>query len=264
MSVLSIRLRLSVWLWLFWGCAAWAADLPDCSRPLTLAYHDHGMLYSKTTDQGIDKDVAVEMIRRSGCKVEVGVMPRSRIWQWIESGQLDFSMSGITNEARDKYAGFAWYFSNKYYFLARKDANVESLADFENNSNLYIGAIRSFRYSKNLNLMVDRLTTQKRVTEVSDHEQLLNMMTANRIQGMIIEPFNYSQVDSRVLSELTHIMDSGDPSVPHGLIMSKKSLSEAEQAKWRAIIDDMRKDGTLLKIMNKYFEPEVAQAMVTF
>ena len=242
----------------------WAAELPSCSRTFTLAYHDHGMLYSKDKDQGIDKDVALEMIRRSGCKFDVSVMPRSRIWLWIESGQLDFSMSGIGNEARDKFASFGWYLYNKYFFLVRKDAKVVSLADFEKNSQLQIGAIRSFRYSENLNEMVDRLSEQKRIVEVLDHEQLLNMIRLNRIQGMIIEPFNYSQLISQELGGLTNILESGDPAILHGLIMSRKSLSEAEQQKWRAIIDDMRRDGTLLKIMRKYFDADLAKAMVTF
>lgn len=240
------------------------SNLPECSRTLTLAYHDHGMLYSRETDQGIDKDVALEMIRRSGCPVEISVMPRSRIWAWIESGQLDFSMSGITNDARDKYADFAWYLYNKYYFLVRKDAGINSLTEFENKPALDIGTIRSFRYSKNANLLVDRLTAQKRVTEVPDHAQLLNMIKLNRIQGMIIEPFNYTQLDSKSLQKITHVIDTGDDPVLHGVIMSKKSLSESERKKWRGIIDDMHKDGTILKILQKYFDPDMSRSMVNF
>ena len=91
----------------------------DCSRTYTLALHDHGLLYSADTDTGIDKDVADELIRRSGCKVVVSLMQRARIWQLIESGALDFSLYGIANAQRDTFAGFAWYFSNKYYLLAR-------------------------------------------------------------------------------------------------------------------------------------------------
>lgn len=241
-----------------------ATSLPDCSRPLTLAYHDHGMLYSATYDQGIDKDVATEMFRRSGCNVNVSVMPRSRIWAWIESGELDFSMSGITNESRDKFAGFAWYLYNKYYFLVRSDAHITQLSDFEKNPDLDIGTIRSFRYSENANQLVDRLTAQKRVTEVPDHAQLLNMIKLNRIQGMIIEPFNYTQIDSQALEEITNVIDTGDAPVLHGVIMSKKSLSETEQQKWRAIIDGMRKDGTILKILKKYFDADEAAAMLDF
>lgn len=244
--------------------AAAAPELPDCSRPLTLAYHDHGLLYSRASDRGIDKDVAMEMLRRSGCRFEISVMPRARIWMQIESGQLDFSMSGISNEAREKFAGFAWYLYNKYYLIVRKEAGAGSLADFEANPRLKLGAIRSFRYSPRLNQLVDRLAPQQRITEVADHEQLLSMMKLDRIQGMIIEPFNYTQVDRRSLAELTQILEVGDPPVLHGLIMSKRSLSEAEQAKWRALIEGMRRDGTLLKILSKYFEPEQARSMVNF
>ena len=90
------------------GPAARAADGPDCSRPYSLALHEHGLLYAGQTGEGIDKDVADELARRSGCRIAVSVMPRARIWQLIESGALDFSLSGITNEAREKYASFAW------------------------------------------------------------------------------------------------------------------------------------------------------------
>jgi polar amino acid transport system substrate-binding protein len=241
-----------------------AQELPQCSRTFTLAYHEHGLLYNKTIDKGIDKDVAAELVKRSGCQVEISTLPRSRIWLMIEAGQLDFSMSGITNEARDKYASFAWYLYNKYYFLVRQDAGVTSLQEFERNPLLKLGGIRSFRYSKNLNSMVDRLAPLQRITEVADHEQLLNMLRLGRIQGMIIEPFNYSQVESRELDRLTTILESGDPPTLHGLIMSKKSLPLVEQKKWRAIIDGMRLDGTMLKILQNYFDPAMAKSMVTF
>ncbi len=93
---------------------------PDCSRPFTLALHDHGLLYSLDTDSGIDKDFADELIRRSGCEIRVSLMSRARIWKLIESGALDFSLSGIANEERNQYASFAWYFSNKYYLLCAR------------------------------------------------------------------------------------------------------------------------------------------------
>jgi polar amino acid transport system substrate-binding protein len=52
---------------------------PDCSRSFTLALHDHGLLYSSQTGEGIDKDFADELIRRSGCQVSVTVMPRAHL-----------------------------------------------------------------------------------------------------------------------------------------------------------------------------------------
>lgn len=241
-----------------------AADGPDCSRPLTLALHEHGLLYSSDTGGGIDKDVADELIKRSGCKVIVSVTARARIWQLIESGALDFSLSGISNEKREGFAGFAWYFSNKYYLLVRKDANVRQLPDFEKNSRLRLGVIRSFRYSKNANEFVDGLSAKNRVDHASGLEPLYELLALNHIQGMIIEPFDYSQVEGSPVRELTVIVDANDDPVPHGLIMSKRSLPTTEQAKWRALVDGMRRDGTMLRIFEKYFSRDLAATMVNF
>src|SRR5471032_1507048 len=133
-----------------------AAAGPDCSRPFTLALHEHGLLYSSDTNTGIDKDIADELVHRSGCQVRVSLMSRARIWQLIESGALDFSLSGITNTERNRFAGFAWYFSNKYYLLVRQDAGVHRLPDFERSDRFQLGIIRSFRYSESTNRLVDK------------------------------------------------------------------------------------------------------------
>lgn len=246
------------------GSAAWAADKPDCDRPMSLALHDHGLLYSAQTGEGIDKDIADELARRSGCKLSVTVMARARIWQLIESGALDFSLSGISNEAREQYAAFAWYFTNPYYLLLRKDAGAKSVADFERNASLRLGAIRSFRYGPGANRMVDALESQGRVSYSTGLEPLYQILLANRVQAMIIEPFDYPAVESGRLHEQTQIVAFDDPSVPHGLIMSKKALSPAQQQAWRALVDGMRADGTVQRIFEKYFPRELARAMTQF
>jgi polar amino acid transport system substrate-binding protein len=243
---------------------ALAVDKPDCDRPLSLALHDHGLLYSGQTGEGIDKDVADELIRRSGCKVSVTVMPRARIWQLIESGGLDFSLSGITNESRDRFAGFAWYFSNKYYLLVRKDAGVRKLADLENNAALRLGVIRSFRYSPTANRLVDKLDAERRVSYATQLDPLYQILLDNNVQAMIIEPFDYPAIESAKLRAQTTILEFDDPSVPHGLIMSKKSLSPQQQQAWRALVDGMRADGTMQRIFEKYFSAELARTMTRF
>lgn len=240
------------------------AATSGCSRPYTLALHDHGLLYSADTDTGIDKEVADELIRRSGCKVTVSLMPRARIWQLIESGALDFSLSGITNTERDTFAGFAWYFSNKYYLLVRKDAGVRNLADFENNNKLQLGTIRSFRYSETANQLVDKLQAANRLSQAGGLTPLYQTLMRNRIQGMIIEPFDFPALEEKKIRDITVIVEFKDPSIPHGLIMSKKALPPAEQERWRWLVNGMRTDGTLLRIFSKYFKPDLAEAMVNF
>ncbi len=239
-----------------------AAGGPDCTRPFTLALHDHGLLYSQETNTGIDKDFADELARRSGCEIHVSLMSRARIWNLIESGALDFSLSGITNADRDRYATFAWYFADKFYLLVRKDAGIRKVADAEHNSHFRLGVIRSFRYSDAANGLVDRLAADNRVSQAGGLEPLYDALVHNDIQGMIIEPFDYPAVDQTRIRDVTTIVEFNDPAVPHGLIMSKKALSPAQQAKWRALVNGMREDGTVLRIFEKYFKPDLAASMV--
>lgn len=237
---------------------------PDCSRPLSLALHEHGLLYSAETSTGIDKDIADELMRRSGCHVNVSLMPRARVWKLIESGALDFSLSGISNEQRERFAAFAWYFSNKYYLLVRRDAKVARIDDFERNKALQLGVIRSFRYSESANRLVDTLAAEQRLTLSAGLPPLFSALAKGHIQAMIIEPFDYPTLESDSIREISQILEFGDAPVPHGLIMSKASLSATEQARWRALIDEMRRDGTVLQIFLKYFKPDLARAMVNF
>jgi polar amino acid transport system substrate-binding protein len=246
------------------GLASAASAGPDCSRPFTLALHDHGLLYSAATDSGIDKDVADELIRRSGCKVNVSLMPRARIWQLIESGALDFSLSGIATPERRRFAGFAWYFSNKYYLLVRKDASLTQLSDFERRPALRLGVIRSFQYGESANRLVANLVDADRVTQAGGLAPLYETLLANRIQGMIIEPFDYPSLERQHIGAVTTVFAFSDPSVPHGLIMSKLALPALEQDKWRALLNAMRADGTVRRIFGKYFKPELAATMVEF
>nr|WP_206997074.1 transporter substrate-binding domain-containing protein [Trinickia mobilis] len=243
------------------ACSAFAGG-PDCSRPYTLALHDHGLLYSVDSDTGIDKDFADELIRRSGCKINVSLMSRARIWKLIESGALDFSLSGIANDERNQYASFAWYFSDKYYLLVRKDSGIRTMSDFEHHDQFELGVIRSFRYSDSANRLVDKLAAENRVSQGGGLEPLYEALILRRIQGMIIEPFDYPAIDEKRIRDVTTVVDFNDPAIPHGLIMSKKALSLEEQQKWRDLVNQMRADGTVRRIFRKYFKPDLADSMV--
>ncbi len=237
---------------------------PDCSRPLSLGLHEHGLLYTAQTGEGIDKDVADEMIRRSGCRITLTVLPRSRIWQLIETGALDFTLSGITNPQRDKFAGFAWYVSNKYYLLVRRDADVRSVHDFRRKRGLKLGLIRSFRYGDQANDFVDTLESQDRVTYAGSLDPLYTTLLDDGIQAMIIEPFDFPVIAGAQLKAQTSILEFGDAAVPHGLVMSRKSLAPQQQQAWRDIIVAMRTDGTIRHIFEKYFPADLARQMTQF
>lgn len=249
---------------LLFAVGAARAEGPDCSRTYTLALHDHGLLFSSDTGTGIDKDFTDELSRRSGCAIRVSLLPRARIWQMIEAGTLDFSLSGIGNAERERFAAFAWYFRNKYYLLVRNDVHVRRVDDFARDARLRLGVIRSFRYNPAANQLLDTLTTAGRVTQATSLAPLYQALAADRIQGMIIEPFDYPALDSKAIRAITAIVEFDDPPVPHGLIMSNKAVPAEEQRKWRSLVDAMRADGTVRRIFARYFDPGLAAAMTDY
>ena len=240
------------------------AARPDCSRPLSLGLHEHGLLYTAQTGEGIDKDIADEMSRRSGCRITLTVLPRARIWQLIESGALDFTLSGISNPQRDRFAAFAWYISNKYYLLVRRDAEVRSVSEFRRKRALHVGLIRSFRYGDQANAFVDALEADERVTYAGSLDPLYTILLDDGIQAMIIEPFDFPVIAGAQLKAQTSILDFGDAPVLHGLVMSRRSLSPTQQGAWRDVVNAMRADGTIRRIFEKYFPADLAKQMTQF
>jgi polar amino acid transport system substrate-binding protein len=124
--------------------------------------------------------------------------------------------------------------------------------------------IRSFRYGPSANRMVDALEAAGRVSQSTGLDPLYQIMLANRVQGMIIEPFDHPAIEGSRLREQTLIVPFDDPPVAHGLIMSKASLPPAQQQAWRALVDGMRADGTVQRIFEKYFSRELARSMTGF
>jgi polar amino acid transport system substrate-binding protein len=246
------------------SAASQAAPGLDCTRPLTLGLHEHGLLYTSRTGEGIDKDIADEMARRSGCKLTLTVMPRARIWQLVESGALDFTLSGIADAQREQFASFAWYEANRYYLLVRKDADVRTVADFKRRPGLKLGVIRGFRYSASANALADALDDDQRLTYATALEPLYDILQDNRIQAMIIEPFDYPAIDTAQWRALTTVLEFDDPAVMHGLVISKRSLAPAQREAWRELIRAMRADGTVRRIFEKYFPADLARTMTQF
>ena len=146
----------------------------------------------------------------------------------------------------------------------REDAEVQKLADFQRQPALRLGIIRGFRYGPSANRFVDQLDEQHRATYATSLEPLYQILLEGRVQAMVIEPFDYPALESAKLREQTQIVEFEDPPVPHGLIMSRRSVSPAQQDAWRGLVNEMRADGTVQRIFEKYFKADLARTMTQF
>ncbi len=142
---------------LIWGAAVscWAADRPDCPAPITFALYENGYIYDAASNTGIDKDVAEELGRRSGCRFEFSVKPRARIWVEIESGALMMTGSGIQTDKRDVFSWAVRYMAQKNYVLVKNELNANSADQFAADPNLLWGAVRSYKHGEQADAFLD-------------------------------------------------------------------------------------------------------------
>jgi polar amino acid transport system substrate-binding protein len=141
---------------------------------------------------------------------------------------------------------------------------VPSIPAFVGKSPLRLGVIRSFRYGESANRTVDQLNADGRVDHATGLSPLYQLLLNNRIQAMVLEPFDFPALVEKKIRAATDIIEFADPSIRHGVIMSRKAIPANELDKWRALVDDMRADGTVRAIFEKYFKPALAAEMTNF
>jgi polar amino acid transport system substrate-binding protein len=254
-----------------WLGNAQAGPVACGGKPIRLAFYEFGSFYFPEGQQasGIDKDIVDELMKRSGCKFELKVMARARIWADLESGQLDMGTSGIQNPERDKFAWFAHYLSMKNYVVVQKNiaASVATSADFLKQPKLQFGAVRAFKHGVDQDKWLDELRSAGRVQDSANVETLFKKMKDSRIDALYSQPPVYRKtiLELGMQKDVT-VLDwtPAEKGVPHGLILAKSRFSEAEAKHWQELINSLRSDGSLKRIYSHYLSSAEAAALLDF
>ena len=247
--------------------SASAAEKPLCQSPIKFAYSDFNFFYSNKT--GIDAEVVSELAKRTGCSFDAVEMPRARIWSELAGGNLDMSGSGIRTSERDAFAWFGYYVTMKNYAVFRPSvAPITKVEDILNNNAIVIGVVRGFQHGAAIDALIAKVKSQApaRIEEEKDQEVLFKLLQANRVQVVFAQPPAYSFHFKKLGITDAQTLDvaPAEKTVDHGLIMSKKRFNEAEAKKWQDVIAEMRADGTMKKILEKYLSPSDADRLLAF
>jgi polar amino acid transport system substrate-binding protein len=251
---------------------AQAAEFPCGERPIRLAFYDYGFFYFQQDgiSQGIDKDIVNELQKRSGCRFNMQVMARARIWADLASGALDASVSGIQTPERDQFAWFIPYLSMKNYAIVSADQEGRRLThgqDFIANPRLKFGVVRAFKHGSEQDHWLDQLRAQQRVEESTDVDTLFRKLKNRRIHGLFSQP----PVFRKKIRELglqqnliVHDWTPHEKGVPHGLILAKSHFSARDAEQWRTLINNMHTDGTLQRIYQRYLPDDEAARLLDY
>ncbi|MBX9839982.1 MAG: transporter substrate-binding domain-containing protein, partial [Silvanigrellaceae bacterium] len=237
----------------------------NCFKKFNVSLYNSGFFYSSEKNEGVDKDIINEIMKRNKCQYDISVMPRIRIWKSLENGSLDLSTSGIQNKERDKFAFFINYIKLKNYIILKKELNFHSWQEFLNNKNLKIGVIRGFKHGE-ADKWLEILNKENRVIENVDHNALYDSFINHKFDVTIGHPMTFQFYFKNIngLSNLVNVEDWNIDELPikHGIILSKKVFSPEEYEKWKNIVNDIISDGTMFKILKKYFSAKEAREIV--
>ncbi len=244
----------------------------DCGKePIRMALYETGSFYFIENGQarGSDKDIFEELVKRSGCRFDTKVIVRARIWADLASGDLDMSVSGIQTPERDKFAWFAPYLTMKNYAIVDVDVarKVRQSSDFLAQPTLQFGVVRAFKHGDHQDRWLETLRAAGRVQESPDVETLFRKLKERRVDAIFSQPPTYRKkiadlgMESRIQAQ---DWTPGEKGVPHGLILAKSRFNEKDAEQWRALIETMRKDGTLKKIFSRYLAEDEAARILEF
>jgi polar amino acid transport system substrate-binding protein len=238
--------------------------------PYDVAMYKLGSLYylDERTDSyvGIDKDVVDEVARRTGCLFKPFVESRVRIWAHLADGSLDMSVSGIPNPEREQFARFVVYFRSRNYLLVRNDraARIDSLEAFTADPTLRLAIVKSFRHGASYDPWIQTLRAQGRVHEYSDPEIVARMVSLGHADAFLAMPTAWDVLLKRYQLEgkVDFVDASPDDRIAHGLILSRKRVSDEDVQSMKWAIEAMRADGTLEAIFRRHLPSDVARRIL--
>lgn len=239
---------------------------PACpTRPIVLGLYEFGHYYR--AGAGLDKDVADQLAKRSGCKFDLRVTSRRMIWQGMQDGSIDITLSAFAPPERLAFAWAEPYLWVRYHVLLKKevDSRVHTAADFIAAPNLRMGVGRGHMASAPYDEVVAQLRNIGRVEDVDDTDRMFAMFKAGRFHAMLGSPLVYgSYLKEELQANAIRIEDwsQNKPKMPVHMLVSKKNFSADESRRWGELMKSIAADGTMLRLVSRYVDADSAAKML--
>lgn len=248
-------------------CSATAVQAgPACPpRPIVVGLYEYGLFYH--AGRGIDKDVVAELGKRSGCAFEPRVMARRLIWQGLQDGSVDMTLSAAATPER---LAFAWaepyiWVQNKVVLHKDVSPRIRSTADFLASPNLRLGVGRGFAPSAPYADFVAQLRNLGRVEDIDDADRMFAMFKAGRFQAVLGSQLVYGgYLKDELITRQVRVEDwsQGKGRVAAHILLSKKSFKADDAQRWGELVKDALADGTMLQLVSRYVARDDAAKML--
>lgn len=239
---------------------------PYCSRPLRVALFEYGVLYRSATQDGADSRLLALLQQRTGCQLDIVVLPRTRVWAEMKAGILDVATAVIPTPERESYAYILPYLQTRNVVLFNKKVagrahNIQELAQ----SGLRMGAVRSFRHEPAYDALLDTLRPRQLVLEAADVQENLRFLQRGMVDAVLSQPIVYRAYLSEAQLRNDIVIRDWAPQQEAsigGLMLSRTAFTEAQARRWDKLIESVQKDGSQIKAYLPFMSATEAQDLV--
>lgn len=214
--------------------------------------------------KGIDIEITSEIARRMGKKIEFVDMEFDSVLSSLNSGNVDFSASGLTiNEIRSKIVDFSTPYFNAAQVVVIRKNTFEDLKNVSDDRDALIALIDK---KQKLKIGVLTGTTGSFYTKGDSNwgfKGFKNADVKNFVNGSVaFNALENKQIDIIILDEMpgrllskangnTEVLSASLTDEKYGIAVKKGNKELLDSINIH--LDAMRKDGSLDKIIAKYF-----------
>ncbi|WP_183637943.1 transporter substrate-binding domain-containing protein [Niveibacterium umoris] len=241
-----------------------------CGRPLQLAYSMLPPLYyledSSKQGQGIEVDIAAELARRTGCRLDPSYESRIRVWAAFEAEQIDLSLSGVATPERERFGVFLPYLKFRNVLLVRDDTaprDATAAANPMTDPATTVVVTRGFRYGPKWDAWIRQQEERGLVSYVAEEGDAVRLVAIGRATATIVRDIAWSYYDKRHTgAQRLRRIDVGAAENALSVVLSRKTLSAEQQKALARTLADMKADGTLRRILGRHVGAEQAERLM--
>jgi len=193
---------------------------------------------------GFDVDIAFEISKRLGKELKTKQISWDEIFDKINDPDIDMIISGVTDTPdREKLADFsAPYYTLEFISLSLSTSDIKLKEDLLNKK---VGMLKS----ESSSLDSDFLANYS-IIQFDDVMALIKALKSNEIQGILIS----IPIGAKIINEdpqTYKFLQKVQSNVSYSIVLKKGSPLKD---KINQILEDMKKDGTYLKIYDNWFK----------
>jgi len=215
--------------------------------------------FSGNTDEpaGIGKELLERCLPNTGYKYEFNHLPIKRMWQGIQSGDLDINIfSHRPGRNQFLYYGKVPIYTASYRPIVRSKSPIEigAIDDFDT---LALGHLAGLKYSPDFLSYVEKRTENENIHVSNSNHSLMRMLLAGRIDVYVNTRdtvlWNAKRLGvSKEIKVLDYNIRSGD----YYVTFSKQSPRVADKKAFLRLIDecliDLKQSGQYAEILSRY------------